>query len=691
MKRLIIVITIALSIYILLVFAGIPSGESYPVEENRAAPRALNILALLPLSGDDMDLGRAQQYGISRGVIQPRDQPIILHIEDSRSDPEHAVALLKEWRNAHTIHALIISGSECVQATAPYAEEWGIPMTAIAAPSQPGMETGRSRISFSPPIATEIDALAPFITEYSDIAFIYPDTGEGKAIAEQIRNIPNVRDLRLIEYTQELKDYSELVRPLQVTPPEIFIIYGETQVPAIISAIRSRGAHPIILVWERGSIMLLEEAPELAEGVFVLAPATNTAHPIFSGMDDLPSDMAPGIVAESFDAANTLSTSITTCGGDMECITGWFWNRSHSGALGTIRFNERREAAYQYEIRQIRRGEAETVGMITAPSKTVYIRVITGSGEGWFVDEVRRGAETALRVINEQTNIELPLATSTGIPSLFDARVGVLYDFDDIPEGAEIIGTITTTPDGKTSISGGGVDPAREIGVDNKAYISLCYDILDEKRNTDGNERSIVLLSTHPDDPLIEIARTTAESRGYQIRADSTYENSTGIGPAIDSIINKSPESPLFVSVSSPGDAAAIQRYARKSEYYPEMIFTLGDAWKSESFVRGTGVFSEGIIAGSVYKREFLDQFQAIRSVNTLMVRQTGQEINDITARTFTGVMMIADGAERAESRDPTSIHTRILTAPMKPEYGALYDGGTHSIQMRNGVYRTIR
>ncbi len=690
MKRLITVIAIALAIYIMMAFIGIPAGEEEPVESAGHAPRALNILAILPLSGDDMDLGASQQYGISRGTIQPRDQPINLHIEDSRGDPDHAVAILRERRNTIAIHALIISGSDCVLATAPYAEEWGIPIASIAAPIQPGVERSRSRISFTPPIATEIDAIAPFISDYSDIAFIYPDTGEGREMAEQIRSIPNLRNLRLIEYTQEQKEYSDLMRPLRVNPPEIFIIYGKTQVPAIISAIRSRGEHPIILVWERGSVILLEEAPDLAEGVFVLAPVTNAAHPVFSGMDEQPFSMAPGIVAESFDAAHTLSTSITTCGGDMECIAGWFWNRSHLGALGTIRFNEKREAGYQYEIRQIRRGESETVGMITAPSKIVYIRVITGSGEGWFVDEVKKGADTALTMINEETNIELPLATSTGIPSLFDARVGVLYDFEAIPKGAEIIGTITTTPDGKTSISGGGADPERVIGIDNEAYISLCYDILDEKQNADGKKRSIVLFSSQPDDPLIGIVRTTAESRGYQIGADSIYENSTGIGSAIDSIMRESPDTPLFVSASSPDEAILIQSYIRRAEYSPEMIFTLGDAWKSASFIRGAGIFSEGIIAGSVYKRESINQFQAIRGVNTLMVRQTGQETNDITARAFTGIMMIADGAERADNRDPSTIHTAILTAPMKPEYGALYDGGTHIIQMRNGVYRTI-
>ncbi len=691
MKRLITVIAIALAIYILVAFAGIPSEEPDPIKVDRPAPQALNILAILPLSGDDMDIGRAQQYGISQGTIQPRDQPINLYIVDSRGDPAHAVAILREQRNIHTIHALIVSGSESALAIAPFADEWGIPMAAIAAPLQTGEERGRTIISFTPPIATEIDAIAPFISDYSDIAFIYPDSREGREMAEQILSLPIAQGIRSVAYTQESEDYSDLMRPLRVTPPEIFIIYGDRQVPAIISAIRSRGAHPIILVWERSSIMLLEETPELAEGVFVIAPETNAAHPLFSGMDDLSSRMAPGIVAESYDAAHTLSTSITTGGGDMEYIAGWFWNRSHSGALGTIRFNEKREAAYQYEIRQIRRGEGEAVGVITPPRKIVYVRVITGSKEGWFVNEVKRGTDSALTVINEQTTIGLPLAMSRGIPALFDARVATLYDLEEIPEGAQIIGTISITSDGKTSVSGGGSDPKREIGLDNEAYISLCFDTIDERRNVDEKDRSIVLLSGLPDETLIEIVRSTAESRGYQIKADSIYENSTRIGHALDSIMRESPESPLFVSASSPEEAVLIIDGIRRTDYSPETIFTLGDAWKSASFIRGAGAFSEGIIAGSVYNRESLGENQAVRGVNSLMVRQTGQEINDITARAFSGVMMIADGVERAETREPVSIHTAIQLAPMTAEYGALYDGSTHIIQMRNGVYQTIR
>lgn len=689
MKRIIAIVAIALALSILVISIGIPEAGDVHPEPDRIAPRALNIVAILPLSGDDMDLGTAQQYGISRGVLQPRDQPINLHILDSRGDPDHAVSILRERRSTHAIHGLIVSGTGCVLAVSPYAEKWGIPMAAIAAPRQPEAEGGRSRISFTPPIAAEIDALAPFISGYSDIAFFYPDSEEGREMADSIRNIPAVHNPRLIGYAEGREDYLDLVRPLHANPPEIFIMYGDRDVPAIISAIRSRGANPIILLWEEGSIMLLEEAPELAEGVFLLAPATNQDHPIFGGVREQPFLMAPGTVAEAYDAAHTLSNSLATCLGDMECVAGWFWNRDHAGALGTIRFNERREASYTYEIQQIREGAAEPVGLITAPGKTVSIRVITGSSDGWFASEVRKGSDAALTVINQQTNIGLPLAQSTGIPSLFDARVGILYDADEIPDGSQLIGTVTITPDGRTRISGGGADPEREIGIDTEAYIGLCFDILDRNRD-DGQEGVISLFYGQPDDPLIMIARAAAEARGYRIGADIQYEEAAGISPEIDLLKAESPKSPLFVSARTPAEAAMILSHARRAEYSPEMIFTLGDAWKSGSFLRGGGVFSDGIIAGSVYRRESLDQFQAIRSVNSLMVRQSGQELNDITARSFTGVMMVADGAERAGSADRASIHAAIRAASMTPDYGALYDGATYLVQMRSGAYRAV-
>ncbi len=689
MKRLITVIAIALALYILMGLIGIPLGVADPVEPAPTAPQALNILAILPLSGEDMDLGAAQQYGISRGMIQPRDQPINLRIEDSRGDPDHAVAILRERRNTQTIHALIVSGNDCVLAIAPYAEEWGIPMAAISAPLQPGTEGGRNRISFTPPIATEIDTIAPFISDYSDIAFIYPDTGEGEAMAEQILNLPVRQGIRLIEYMPEDEEYSDLVRPHQVMPPEIFIIYGDTQVPALISAIRSRGAHPIILVWERGSMVLLEEAPELAEGVFVITPGTNPVHPIFSGIDELSSRMAPGMVAEAYDAAYTLSSGIASCGGAMECIMGWFWNRTYTGALGTIVFNERREAVYPYEIRQIRRGETEGVGEITAPKRTFSIVINTGGADPWFVSDVKKGVEPALSVINQQTTIALPLARTTGIPSIFDASVEAIYDGDDIPDEVQIIGSVLITPDGKTALSSGVADTKREIGVDTETYINLCFDLLEREKGIETNH-SLSLLSGSTEDPQRAIVRTIAESRGYQISADTTYHELPEIPPAIDSIIATAPGTPLFISAGSPEEAVDIQRYIWETGYTPDHIFTLGDAWKSESFIRRGALFSEGIIAASVFRRESLGEDQVIRGVNSLMVRQTGQEMNDITARAFTGVMMVADATDRAESTKQSSIHTALERAMMTPGYGALYDGATYCVQMNNRVYRTI-
>lgn len=690
MKRLITIIIIALSLYILITFGGFPAGEADQVEASPPVPKSLNILAILPLSGEDTDLGAAQYYGIRRGTIQPKDQPVHLYIEDSKGDPYHAAEILREHRTAHSIHALIVSGRDCAESIAPYAEELGIPIATIAAPLQNGVEASRNRISFTPPIGAEIEAVAPFLSDYSDISFIYPDSVEGREIACRIPTSLANQTIRLIEYTQESDDYTEEMHPLRVTPPEIFIIYGDAQVPAIISAIRSRGANPIILIWERGSMRLQEEKPEYSEGVFVLAPYTDSSHPVISGIVNQPFLMAPGIVAESFDAAHSLSSSITTCGGDMDCVAGWFWNRTYTGALGTIQFNEKREASYHFEIRQIRRGEAETVGMITAPRKNVYIHVITGSTDDWFVDEVKSGIDSALTVINEQTGIEIPLAMGNGIPSLFDARLGAIYDLGEIAEGTQIIGTLTITPDGKTSISGGGADRERSIGVDNEAYIRHCFDYIDVQLNAGESKTPVSLLSCVPDDPLIRMVRTTADLRGYQVEADIIYEDVKGIGPAIDLIMTGNPESPLFVSARSPEEAGAILLAAREAGYSPVITFTLGDAWKTDSFIRRAGIFSEGIIAASVYQRENLGENQAIRGVNTLMVRQSGREIHDITARAFTGVMMIADGANRADSIDRTSIHTAIQMAPMTPEYGALYNESTHMVQMRNGVYRTI-
>ncbi len=229
----------------------------------------------------------------------------------------------------------------------------------------------------------------------------------------------------------------------------------------------------------------------------------------------------------------------------------------------------------------------------------------------------------------------------------------------------------------------------REIGIDTEAYINLCFDLLDRERETE-TDRSISLLSGSAEDPEGMIVRTIAESRGYQIPADITYNEREEISSAIDSIIAIAPDTPLFVSVKTPEEAVDIQRYIWRVGYTPDLIFTLGDAWKSESFIRRGALFSEGIIAGSIFRRESLGEVQVIRSVNSLMVRQTGQEINDITARAFTGVMMVADATDRALKTDQPSIQQVLQRAMMTPEYGALYEGTTILVQMKNRVYRTI-
>ncbi|MDO8841094.1 ABC transporter substrate-binding protein [Methanocalculus sp.] len=691
MKRLIIIIVIALAFSVFYTIGDIP-GDQIQSEDPYAAPDSrLSLLAILPLTGDDVMLGSAQQYSIRRGMIQSQDHPITLHFADSQGDPEIAVNILLDQMERGIIQGLIVSGREVSEAIIPYAEEYGIPMAIIAAPIPPQEDEGkRYIIRFTPPIETEISTLEPFLADYTDIAVLYPDTEEGMELATLMQDLSKGRNVRMVEYNQTDEDFSALIRPLQAMPPEIYIIDGVVKVNALISAIKSRGANPVILVSERSSIVLRIESPHLAEGVFVLTPSMSQSHPLFS--EDLMMQFKSPIssIAEAFDAANTLSSRISSCNGEAECVVGWYWNREYEGALGNVCFDEERRATYRFEIVQIRNRETESVKAITAPPMSVYILIDSGSKEDWFIDEVKRGIDPALSVINSPATITLPLAMSSGIPSLFDAQVTVLYDREP-PDKATVIGKVTITPDGRTTISADGTEPQISIGIDNEAYITRCFTIPDIRKQTGGGNKTISILSNGAYEETIEIVRTTANSFGYTIGTDLTYQDEHGIRDAISTIMMSNPDAPLFVSAGTPHEASLIIMESREAGYAPDAIFTIGDAWRSDSFIRNTGLFSEGIMAATIYRRESVSESQTIRDVNSRMVRQTGREVNDISARAFTGIMMIAEAAERGGDTDPFAVSTALQQSRMTTEYGALYDGSTYVAQIRSGVYRIVQ
>ncbi len=178
--------------------------------------------------------------------------------------------------------------------------------------------------------------------------------------------------------------------------------------------------------------------------------------------------------------------------------------------------------------------------------------------------------------------------------------------------------------------------------------------------------------------------------RGYRIATDQTYRDAMTLREAVDIITAESPDHPIFVSAKTPEDAVLFIMQSRESGYSPEAVFTIGDAWKSRAFLMRAGILADGIFAGSVYQREQLARHQVQRDVNSLVVRQTGGELNDISARAFTGIMLIADAANRAGDTDPAAVSAALRQAELTHEYGALYEGETVIVQLRGGVYRTV-
>ncbi|MBR1369337.1 hypothetical protein RJ53_07455 [Methanocalculus chunghsingensis] len=679
MREVIFFIIAALVLFIVLSITGLPFGLD-PGSPDDAVPVAGDhaVLVLLPLTGPDASIGEAQEYGI-RKVPPMSNNSVTLFIEDTRGDDERALQILMEYLDTRDIHGIIVSGNEVRDALVPQSEALQIPMLAIHAPvRRDDQSPGRYQISFTPPIEEEIEYLLPFLKDYHDIAVIYPATEDGEENAAHIQNrIPIVR---MIAYHPEDEDFSELIRPLQAMQPEIFIIYGDREVPAIVSAIRSRGANPVILVWEEGGIALREDNRDLAEGIFILVPKGGDL--ILSPDEEEGRILPESLVFEAYDATWTLTRRISGCGGDPSCVAGWFWKRSYTGALGNVTFNERREAGYSFEIRQIRLGEAETTRTIRAPPHLLTIRVESGSADDWFMADVQRGVDTALSIINQEHTSSFPLAAGSGIPTLFDAQVAVIFDQpgdDQVP-----IGKMKITPDGKTSIGDGASDPALEIGLDEEEYLNRCFDILDTNRE----EKAIRLIFPAEQEDMMNHIQEAAEGRGYMVSTIAIYHDTGNIGDAVASILTMPRDEPLFLSARTPDEGLLIMRDLYESGSLPETIITIGDAWKSDAFIRPSLAFSDGILAGAVYTREYVGSSIAIRDINSLLVRQSGRELNDLSARAFTGVMLIADAANRSGSTDAAAIRSALTARQMTVEYGALYKEGTIVVVMRNGVYR---
>ena len=227
------------------------------------------------------------------------------------------------------------------------------------------------------------------------------------------------------------------------------------------------------------------------------------------------------------------------------------------------------------------------------------------------------------------------------------------------------------------------------------------------KELKDKNHVDVSTLALFYEDTLFgsdssRVQRKLAGERGYKVVADVKYRASS---PSLTSEIQgiKAADPDLFMPTSYINDAILCMKTMADLGYRPKAILAQDSGFSEPSFLSATGAAADGVISRGSFALDLASKRPAIPKANAIYRKRSDKDFADVSARSFTGMMVMADGINRAASIDPKAIVAALRTTNIPgvetimpwphivfDEHGQNPDASPIMMQVLDGQFRTV-
>jgi branched-chain amino acid transport system substrate-binding protein len=199
------------------------------------------------------------------------------------------------------------------------------------------------------------------------------------------------------------------------------------------------------------------------------------------------------------------------------------------------------------------------------------------------------------------------------------------------------------------------------------------------------------------------IQKRLAKKYGYKVVADIPYRSkSTTLTAEIQKMKAANPD--VFLPTSYTNDAILMVKTMQELDYNPSIVIAQDAGHSDPLFVRAVGKLAEGVATRSALGVDLIDKLPLLRKVNAMYKQRRGVDLHGGTARTFMGLIVLADAINRAGSTEPEAIRQALLATDIKPDQiimpwrGIKFDPKTGQnelatsviMQLQGGKYYTI-
>jgi branched-chain amino acid transport system substrate-binding protein len=358
----------------------------------------------------------------------------------------------------------------------------------------------------------------------------------------------------------------------------------------------------------------------------------------------------------------------------------------------------------------IRSGGAATVALAAGPvaaeePKEIVIGAIYAfsGASGQIGVDAQHAFNTAADIINGEYDFDLPLARSAGLPGLGGAKVRLVYaDHQADPQkgraeaerlitqqkASALIGTYQSavavtvssvaeryqTPylsadNSSPSLHRRGLRFFFRPGAHDEMFSAAMFDFFDALRK---KGEKIETLSLFHEDTIFGTDSANAQTalakeRGYKIVSDIKYRaNTASLTAEVQQL--KAANADVLMPSSYTTDGILLVKTMAELGYRPKAIVAQDAGFAEKALYDAVGDKVAGLISRGSFSLDLAAKRPMVGKVNDLFKARSGKDLNDYTSRQFTGLIILADAINRAQSSDGEKIRAALAATDLPGE-----------------------
>ncbi|MBR1217564.1 ABC transporter substrate-binding protein [Bradyrhizobium sp. U87765 SZCCT0131] len=317
--------------------------------------------------------------------------------------------------------------------------------------------------------------------------------------------------------------------------------------------------------------------------------------------------------------------------------------------------------------------------------------------------DAKHALETAVDIVNNAHDLDLPTAKNAGLAGLGNARIKLVFaDHQGDPQKARAEAERLITQEKVVAIAGAFHSSASStasvacerysvpyVAADSSSpslhtrglkfffrpaahdemFTAAMFDFLDAQKKAGKKVETIGIFfeDTIFGTDSSNVQRKLAAERGYKIVADIKYKsNSPSLTAEVQQLKSANPD--VLMPSSYTTDAILLVKTMDELGYKPKNILAQAAGFADKAYFDAVADKSVGLISRASFSLDMAQKRPAIFKVNEMFKARAGRDLNDNTSRQLMAILVLADAIDRAKSTDGENIRAALAATDIPGE-----------------------